>query len=126
MKRLRSYSRMAKQSPAVIEGAEAFARVYAEVDARSEGRCEVTWISKAVSFRCIRRGAEHHHLFKPRRAHHTALEVVHVCRDCHDRTDWPFKRGRLCFLGRVAIGVREEFRFTLRYASDKFAARGDG
>ncbi len=125
--RLRSYARMAPRSAKVEAGADAFAAVYREVDQRSEGRCEVVLCPEQT--RCPRRGVEHHHLYRPRRAHHTAREVVHVCRPCHDRTEWPFARGRLVYLGTrvhyhlgtlIAVDV---FLFTLRYASDKWAAR---
>jgi hypothetical protein len=125
--RLRTYSPLNKRSRKVQDGDAAFRAVYAEVDARSGFRCEVSTIITASTMpgdgwgRCRMRATEHHHLFKPRRSHHTAEVVIHACRACHDRMEWPFKRGRLCFLSRMGTA----FLFAIRTASDKWAARAD-
>lgn len=121
MSRLRSYGPMSKRSQKVEAGEAAFKAVYALVDRRSEGRCEVwepakvlnltTGLPEVLHVRCKRRAVEHHHLFKPRRANHDESKVVHVCRDCHDRMEWPYKRGRLCYVGNFGA----EFAFAIRY-----------
>jgi hypothetical protein len=125
MSRLRSYGPLATRSQKVEDGDAAFRAVYADVDARSEGRCEV-WEPKVVGrsptpsyVRCGRRAVEHHHLFQPRRSHHTVEEVVHICRACHDRVTAPFRRGRLCHLGRAGA----VFLFAVKTANDKWEAR---
>lgn len=121
--RLRTYARLSSRSQKVKDGAHDFRAVYAEVDARSEGRCEV-WTAGA---RCPRRGLHHHHLFKPRRSHHTAHQVIHACPGCHDRMEWPFKRGRLCYVGALQnAGQHPTFHFLVQYSASKFQARGQG
>lgn len=122
MSRLRTYARMANESDKVKQDRDVFASVYAEVARRSDGRCEVEQDGEG---RCRRRAMDPHHLFKPRRSHHTADEIVHVCRPCHDRMEYPFKRGRLCYLGSIVSGEIRRFRFALRYAASKFAARSE-
>lgn len=122
MSRLRAYARMASASDKVKAERGVFASVYSEVDRRSDGRCEVE-IERA---RCRRRATEHHHLFKPRRAHHSADEIAHVCREHHERVDYPYPRGRLCYVGLLVTGETRRFVFVLRYAADKFAARHEG
>lgn len=126
MSRLRSYARMGKRSQKVTAAEPDFRRVYAAVDLRSDGRCEVvivpTPLNWPVDSRCPRRATDHHHLVKPRRQNHAADKIVHVCRGCHDRMDWPYARGRFCFL--AAKGGR--FIFRVLFASSKFALRGQG
>lgn len=131
MSRLRSYGRMAKQSPKVKRGEADFRAVYAEVDQRSEGRCEF-WIplesmglqsSPVIRLRCRKGAVDHHHVLKPRRSHHHPSAIVHLCREHHERADFPFKRGRLVIGAGSGVG---EFTFSIQYASDKFAARGQG
>lgn len=123
--RLRTYAPMAKRSEKAREAEPDFRAVYAEVDARSGGRCEVTTQEpgSVSAFRCHLRAQEHHHLFKPRRAHHTAHEIIHICRGHHDRVEWPFTRGRLCYVGSATTGDIVAFHFALRYAASKFDAR---
>jgi len=114
---------MKRVSEKVKKEAASFAAVYREVDQRSEGRCEVC----VDLIRCARRGVEHHHLFKPRRSHHTAAQVLYACRSCHDRMEWPYWRGRLCYVGsQIAPITSQRFFFVIRYAADKFSARGQG
>ena len=92
-------------------GRPAFAAVYAEVDLRSRGRCEVPW--------CRRRATDHHHTVKPRASHHTAILIVHLCRIHHEQAERPYLTGRLCI---AALGAGR-FRFVLVWAGDKWAAR---
>jgi hypothetical protein len=118
--RLRTYAPMHRRSLKIRTAEPDFRAVYRLVDQRSDGRCEVV----VGGSRCARRGTDHHHLFKPRRSHHTVGEIVHVCRRCHDRMTWPFQRGRLCYLGGVYLSQdRQRFFFAIRSASDKWAAR---
>jgi hypothetical protein len=134
--RLRSYARLPRQSTKVKAGDADFRAVYADVDARSEGLCEVLTrdpegfkrflAMDRGEWRCARRAAEHHHLFKPRRSHHTAGQVIHACIPCHDQMEWPYKRGRLCYLGMLPSAQGPRFLFAVRFASSKFAARGQG
>lgn len=137
MSRLRSYGPMSKRSQKVEAGEAAFKAVYAEVDARSEGRCEVWEPAKVLSWttglpevahiRCRRRAVEHHHLYKPRRANHDASKVIHACRDCHDRMEWPYRRGRLSYMG-TARGTDPmlTFLFSIRYAKPALGDRVGG
>lgn len=135
--RLRTYAPMKKVSEKVRQGEREFSAVYREVDQRSEGRCEF-WLpleyaaltsgeslaaDPIVRLRCRKRATDHHHLVKPRRSagHHTSSLIVHLCREHHDRCEWPFARGRLLI---TAAEGRGEFTFAIRYASDKFTARG--
>ena len=62
--------------------------VYAEVDARSRGLCELAAI-------CQRRATEHHHCRKPRASHHASALVLHLCARCHRLADAPYAAGRL-------------------------------
>jgi hypothetical protein len=87
------------------------------VNQRSEGRCEFRIPCEGLVAvdnmpRCPKRATDHHHLLKPRRSHHTPDQIVHLCRDHHDRCEWPFKRGRLVITqrggGRFAFAIRYE------------------
>ena len=100
--RLRTYAPMRRQSAKVRSQEPDFRAVYAQVNKRSEGRCEV--ILDGV--RCPKRATDHHHLVKPRRAaeNHTPERIVHVCRAHHERCEWPFQRGRLVFRFGVLVG----------------------
>lgn len=137
MPKLRTYAPMARQSEKVKAERVQFQAVYAQVDARSEGRCEFVTIVAAESFvdpygkplppdhrllhrRCTRRATDHHHCVKPRRVHHDPALIVHLCRAHHDRCEWPYQRGRL-----VVTPLGEgRFRFEVRYVSPKAVARG--
>lgn len=94
----------------------AFDAVYWEVNARSRGLCELDghgfhWAS------------EHHHLFKPRRSHHTAAEILHVCRVGHTEFDRPYRIGRrVPTTFDVGLG---RYRTEVVYAADKFALRNN-
>lgn len=65
--------------------------VYRIVDRRSEGFCEVA----LDGVRCRKVGVDHHHTVKPRSTHHSPELVMKICREHHNRVDWPYKRGRL-------------------------------
>jgi len=83
---------------------------------RSEGNCEVV----LEGVRCRRVPQDHHHVQKRSQGgSETADNVLAICRDHHDRTDWPFKRGRLVIrpLGRG------RFECAIVTAPDKFALK---
>ena len=86
--------------------------VYARVDRRSDGFCEVT----LGGLRCQRRATDHHHTVKPRRSHHTEDLVMAICRSHHDRVDWPYHRGKL----RVRALGQGRFACAIVTAPDKF------
>ena len=70
--------------------------IYAEVDARSGGWCELGGSSgQPPPWTCMRRATEHHHCRKPRASHHTAALVLHLCREHHRMADAPYRSGRL-------------------------------
>lgn len=114
MGRLRTYGYMHQRSKKLRAEEPEFQAVYAQVDARSEGRCEVVLDGE----RCKRQATEHHHLMKPRRSNHAPWLIVHLCREHHDRTVWPFKRGRLV----IHPVERPGSRYAIRFASDKYEA----
>lgn len=130
MNKLRSYAPMSRRSEKVKEGEAEFQAVYAVVDARSGGRCEVDLLLFAgedlsfysgtpkATFRCRRRATDHHHLYKPRRSNHEAALIVALCRHHHERCEWPYKRGRLVI--SLVDGRRV---FAIQFAKDKFALR---
>lgn len=118
MSRLRTYAPMSRRSEKVKAQEAEYRAVYKVVDQRSEGRCEFYEVAAFGFVRCTKRAADHHHLYKPRRSAHDHRLIVALCRDHHDRCEWPFKRGRLCI---SLTGGR--FSFSIRYASDKFAVR---
>lgn len=120
MSRLRTYAPMQRQSVKVTVAETEYRAVYRVVDRRSDGRCEFSQIPEwGPLLRCTRRARDHHHLFKPRRDHHDAGLIVHLCRFHHDRCEWPYNRGRLV---PSALGGGR-FSFAIRFAADKFAAR---
>lgn len=88
--------------------------VYAAVDARSEGRCEVD-----LGARCPKPAQDHHHTRKPRRRFHDPDHVIAICRTHHDRCDFPYARGRLVIRG-LGAGV---FECAIVTAPDKFTYR---
>ena len=75
--------------------------------------------------RCPKRARDHHHLVKPRASNHVPWLVVAMCRDHHDRCDWPYQRGRLCFryyasrFATLAAAAGETFLFEIVYVSEK-------
>lgn len=82
-----------------------FSRVYAQVDGRSQGRCEVE-LTREVLFgpsldghpvllRCPYRATEHHHVRKPRRVFHQPQWIIAICRHHHDMTTSAYATGRL-------------------------------
>jgi hypothetical protein len=123
MSKLRVYAPMRRTSEKVDKARADFRAVYAVVDARSDGRCEFVQIPEwGPVLRCTHQARDHHHLLRPRRSNHHPNLIVHLCRFHHDRTEWPYKRGRLVvgFKGH-GIGVRSEFTFAIKFAADKFA-----
>lgn len=116
---------MSRRSEKIKANEAEYRAVYKVVDQRSEGRCEFHLSMEGLTVRrgeapprCRKQATDHHHLYKPRRSHHDPALIVHLCRDHHERCEWPFKRGRLCI---SLTGGR--FSFSIRYASDKFAVR---
>lgn len=93
-------------------GAGAWAKIYAEVDRRSGGRCEI----------CDRKATDHHHCLKPRKTYHTASLVIHLCRPHHERVEAPYWTGRLVI---APLGAGR-FRYEIVTAPDKFAVRRAG
>lgn len=108
--------------------------VYDAVDARSGMRCEIVNVPRHVVvtyndtadvwYRCGQPAVEHHHLFKPRRSHHTPDAIVHICRACHRLVDAPYRDGRLVYKGSIVTGAARTFHFAIVRAASKFAARG--
>lgn len=121
MSRLRTYAPLARVSSRRTAERPEHAAVYRQVALRSGGRCEVNLLpTTADSFRCRTRATDPHHTVKPRASNTTPDKVVHLCRLHHDRVEWPYKRGRLVI---TPLGA-ERFTFELRFASDKWSARG--
>jgi hypothetical protein len=116
MSSLRTYTPMRRQSVKVQAEASAFRAVYQAVDERSEGRCEVVLDGE----RCRKRATEHHHLVKPRRSYHVPELIVHMCRTHHERCEWPYQRGRLCYKGAIIVPLHPAFCFTVRYHNPKW------
>lgn len=129
---LRAYSPMRRRSAKLLESANEWLSVYRLVDHRSDGQCEY-WDRAYVrpgsvgleafvpAVRCPRQARQHHHVTKPRRAHHDVDHVIHLCIPHHERCEWPYKRGRLVVVPQGG-GV---FRFQILYAPDKFALRDE-
>ena len=117
-------SRLKPVSKKVQRNRPAFDAVYAEVDARSGGICEVTlpigvagWV--LALGRCATKATEHHHTRKPRRSWHAKEWIIHICADHHQRVDAPYSLGRLETNG-IGDGT---FRCEVVYAASKFAHR---
>ena len=106
--RLRSVSRKRQSADAL----RAWRKIYAEVDARSGGRCEFP--------PCDRPAVDHHHLVKPRASHHTPDLVVHLCRQHHEQAEQPYQHGRLVI--HLDHGRRV---WEIVVAESKFSARGE-
>src|SRR5882724_8786026 len=87
---LRRHKRLNAVSAKVKAGRPEYDALYATVDARSGGRCQVILpVSIAtpdalISRRCPPRGAEHHHTRTPRRTWHHPTWVMHICRAHHN------------------------------------------
>lgn len=116
MSHLRAYAPMRRQSKKVKKGEPSFRKVYALVDRRSEGRCEVNFYPAEPRLGCRRQATDHHHVLKPRRSHHNENAIVHLCRAHHDRAEWPYHRGRLV----IKILGSGKFSFAINYTSDKY------
>ncbi len=110
MSRLRSYAPLRPSIPRVLSR-----EVQSELAWRSENHCEV--ILDGV--RCPRWAQEPHHVQKRSQGGpDTSDNVIAICRDHHERTNWPYKRGRLVIrpLGQG------RFACALVTAPDKFQA----
>lgn len=93
-----------------------------KVFARAGGRCEVefTVLSESFSIRCNRSAVDHHHVQKRSQGGDDTLDnVIALCREHHDRTDWPYKRGRLVIR---SLG-QGRFECAIVTATGKFALR---
>ena len=118
-------SRLRPISKKVQRNRKAFDAVYAAVDKRSGGRCElrialmVDAEGRTLGQVCSQRATDHHHLLKPRRSHHVPELIVALCRTHHAEVDAPYAKGRL------VISPSGDGRFLFRrvYAPDKFAHR---
>jgi hypothetical protein len=106
--------RLRRVSKKVRAGEAAFQAVYRQVDARSGGRCEV----REFNIRCLRPARDHHHLYKPRRSHHSPELIVHLCRPHHNACERSYSRGRL-----VIALVGGQHMYQIVTAADKWAAR---
>lgn len=91
------------------------AEISGPVDARSGDRCEVV----IDGSRCRARVWDFHHTVKPRESNNTPEKVIAICRNHHDRVDWPYKRGRLQILP-VGDGT---FSCAIVTSPDKFTYR---
>ncbi len=114
--RLRPVSRKTRQAK------PEFGAVYDAADTRAGGRCEVVDYPVRSGFRCPSAASEHHHLFKPRRSHHTVREILHVCRTHHEQFERAYALGR-----RVPTTFNEvagRYDTAVVYAPSKFVARG--
>lgn len=111
MSRLRTYAPLrAKSRPPISR------ELQSALSWRSDGRCEVV----LVGLRCIRRMQDYHHVQKRSQGGaDTPDNILAICRMCHDRTDWPYHRGRLVIrpLGQG------RFECAIVTAADKFQAR---
>ena len=66
-----------------------------------------------------------HHVVKRSAAPRRVMDLdnaVTLCRACHDRTDWPYAKGRLVATAQGA----GRFTFQIVYARDKFSLRSAG
>lgn len=96
---LRRHKRINAVSDKVKAGKPEYDKVYADVDRRSGGRCEVVLPFKAsghdLDGRCLARAVDHHHTRLPRRSFHTVRHVMHICRRHHNDVTAEFENGRL-------------------------------
>lgn len=85
---------------------------------RSDGFCEIV----LDGHRCSRRMSDFHHVVKRSQGGEDSFaNVIAICRSHHDRTDWPYTRGRL--LIRRSFGPPEIFVGKIVTAPDKFTLR---
>jgi len=99
--------------------------IVAEVRRRAGGRCEVAFIdAHACAMRCGVVGRHPHHVI-PRSAGgaDTRGNVIWICPAHHSAVDAPYQRGRLVIRSVDDSGV---FWCKTVFATDKFAARGQG
>ena len=102
-----------------------FEAVYAMVDARSEGWCEIREPHDGMRGWPVRHAAEdHHHLFKPRRSFHQPRNILHICRAAHEEFDKPYALGRRVVTGWDA--ARGIYRTEVITAVNKWVAREKG
>jgi hypothetical protein len=92
-----------------------WAALRARVVLRQGGRC---------LFCGARRALDAHHVVKRSQggADDEHANVVALCRPCHDRTDWPYARGRLVV---YVLGL-DQFTASLVWAADKWEVRARG
>lgn len=88
---------------------------YRLVRLRSGGRCEVV----LDGVRCRRGAVEQHHTRKPRQSFDGPEHRIDICRPCHDRAEYPYRRGRLAITPR-GDGT---FACAIVTAPDKFTYR---
>lgn len=111
MSRLRSYAPLRAKSPRKLP-----LDVQSKIALRSERRCEVV----VDGVRCYKWFHDYHHVQKRSQGGpDTANNVLAICREHHDRTDFPYKRGRLVIrpLGQG------RFECAIVTAADKFALK---
>mgnify|MGYP001597194684 FL=1 len=115
MGRLRTYAPMRRSRPALTR------EVASEVSWRSGGHCEVVLQDVAgVVARCRKWAQDYHHVQKrSQRGQDDPDNVLAICRDHHDRTDWPYPRGRLV----IRVLGQGRFESAIVTAPDKFAVR---
>ena len=75
--------------------------------ARAKGRCEGCGIGALLEV--------HHRVKRSAGGQDEAQNGVALCRPCHQRTDWPYEKGRLV--------IDVDRRVRLVWAKDKWAAR---
>lgn len=109
---LRRSSRLRPLSPKRRAALPDWKAVYAEVDARSGGWCEISI--------CTRRAVEHHHCRKPRASYHAAALILHLCREHHRMADAPYAAGRL-LARNAATGIA----WAIVRRRDKFATEAE-
>lgn len=126
--RLRARRRLRPISARRRAGHADWNAVYAEVDARSGGFCEVAlWYRRQTDghdyqSRCTKKAEDHHHTVKPRAANHASAKIIHICRNHHRMADNPFSAGRLIIL---ALGAGA-FHCRIVTAESKVEARAKG
>lgn len=98
-------------------GFEAWREVYAQVDQRSGGWCELDDHGR-------HRAREHHHLRKPRASYHDPRLILHVCRAGHREFDRPYVQGRR--VPTVFDPILGRYRTAVVTAADKWAHHAVG
>lgn len=106
-------ARQSKKRASLRAGYDA---VVSRVFLRARGQCEVV----LDGTRCARRAKDAHHVVKRSQGGpDTPENLLACCRACHDRTDAPYHRGRLCI---TPLGAGR-FACEMVYAADKWDAR---